>query len=58
MYRLAQIYQICYQTPLTKCIIQMPACVYQMYICNPPFEIPAYGPDVLLTMAIVERLSY
>ena len=22
----------------------MPACVYQVYICNPPFEIPAYGP--------------
>ena len=38
-----QLYQACYQTPLAKCIVQMPACVYQM-LCNPPFEIPAYGP--------------
>ena len=32
-----QLYQACYQTPLEKCIVQLPACMYQMYICNPPF---------------------
>ena len=26
-----------YQTPLAKYIVQMPACAYQIYICNPPF---------------------
>ena len=42
--RVAQLYQAYYQTRLAKFIVQMPACVYQMYICNPPFEIPVCRP--------------
>ena len=42
---LLRVAQFATRHPLAKYIVQMPACVYQIYICNPPFEIPACGPD-------------
>ena len=48
---------------LAKCIVQRPACVYQMYIRNPPFETPAYGPDKWIIsvpsfLIILQRTHY
>ena len=40
----------------SKMHLQMPAYVYQMYICNPPFGIPAYGPVLLVSGVFVAAI--